>query len=176
MKTVALHVAVIVAASWFSTLKAADELAKAERTLAKADKELAAEVARLLAAGKQPEAARVQKMLQAIADVAPQDKTKDGAKARARMLAVSIVGVWDRHQSPDKYVFSQDGTAISKGATGQENNRGAIRVVTPEYAELRWNSGHIWTMFPVAGASRIAIEEKHGGDFVNDGIVLFRTQ
>ncbi len=154
----------------------ADEPSRAEKIIAKADKDLAAEANKLLLAGKQAEADTLLMIAKSLNDyVLPLSKPGDAAKLRIKLLAQKLVGTWERPHFPDKYAFFADGTAIAKGPTGNEVNRGQIRIVSVEQADVTWNSGHIWSMF-LAGTSRLAIDEKLGGDFVNDGIVLSRSR
>jgi hypothetical protein len=154
----------------------ADEPSRAEKIIAKADKELAAEAAKLMAAGKQAESDTLLTIAKSLNDyVMPLSKPGDAAKLRMKLLAQKLVATWERPAFPDKYVFFADGTAIAKGPAGNEVNRGQIRVVSAEQADVAWNSGHIWSMF-LAGTSRLAVDERFGGDFVNDGIVLSRSR
>jgi hypothetical protein len=155
---------------------AADEPSRAEKIISKADKDLAAEANKLLLAGKQAEANDVLKISQALTDyVVPLNKPGDAAKLRTKLFAQKIVGSWERHSSPDRYEFLPDGIAIGRGPTGNEVVRGKIRIVSPDQAEVTWNNGFIWTVF-LAGSSRLAVDEKQGGDFTNDGIVLSRQR
>jgi hypothetical protein len=167
---------VLLSVATLAASTAAEEPSRAEKIISKADKDLAAEANKLLLAGKQAEADEVLKIARALTDyVVPLNKPGDAAKLRTKLFTQKIVGSWERHSFPDKYVFLPEGIAIAKGPAGNEVNRGTIRVIPPEQAEVTWASGHIWSVFP-AGSSRLAIDEKLGGDFVNDGIVLSRSR
>lgn len=157
-------------------IAAAEEPTRAAKIISKADKDLAAEANKLLLAGKQAEADEVLKIAQTLAEyVVPLNKPGEAAKVWAKLFAQRIVGSWERPACPDKYVFLPEGVAIAKGPAGNEVARGTIRIIPRDQAEVTWSNGHVWTVFAV-GSSRLAIEEKLGGDFVNDGIVLFRSR
>lgn len=171
-------VAVIAVLTLFSQAMAQDPktVAKLKRIVAAAEKDLKTEGDKLIGLGRNKEAELAVKMLDGIRDsVMPLAEPADAETLRRKVLTRAIVGIWDRPANPDRYTFTADGVAIAMGPVGNELVRGRVRIVSGEQAEVTWDSGYIWTMY-VAGSSRLAVDEKRGNDFTNDGIVLSRAR
>jgi hypothetical protein len=150
-------------------LATAQKISRVDAILEKAAKDILAESEKLTKKGQQKEADDAEQIVEWLVEVKPGLVDQE----RGAILFRDLVGHWTRPGFADSYMFNADGTAKALGPNGASpTNEGKIRSVGNS-ALLTWNSGHMWQIYRV-DKNRLAVEEKLGGSFVNDGIVLTR--
>ncbi len=151
-------------------IAAAQKPSRMQTILEKACKDLGNEADRLNKAGKKQEAAEVEGVLNLLSQATPESVPK----LQAALVQKDLVGEWVRPTVGHTYRINADGTVESVVPNGKAvDNAGKVTMANSTCTDVKWNTGTEWRIYRV-DKNRFAVEEKMGGAFVNDGIVLTR--